>query len=267
MVSVIIPTLNEEKALPVALRHLLQQFGDYEVIVVDGGSLDRTCEIVRGEPRVRLLTASRGRASQMNTGAQHASGEWLLFLHADTVLPDSVPARLNRFEGDVTVQAGGFLHQFSGTNWRLRMLSYLNNVRRRWSMVIYGDQAMFGASIAFRAVWRLPGPTVPGGCLIRQKAGPGCRTCSACTAGHHRLTEVHADGHLAQRCPCLSHTSVYYAPFSALLSYLLPGHPLRRRCIVCADQLVLARRASLSEMGHYQISCAADLTSTTVAQS
>jgi rSAM/selenodomain-associated transferase 2 len=143
MISVIIPTLNEEKALPETLRHLLGQPGGFEVIVVDGGSVDRTSEIVRGEPRVRLLKAPKGRASQMNTGAQHATGDWLLFLHADTLLPEGALARLNTLETDATVQAGGFLHRFSGTDWRLRMLSYFNNVRCRWSKIIYGDQAMF----------------------------------------------------------------------------------------------------------------------------
>jgi len=143
MVSIIIPTLNEEKALPETLHHVLQQAGSYEVIVVDGGSVDRTREIAENEPRVRFVMAPRGRASQMNTGAQQATGEWLLFLHADTILPDRALIRLNTLEGDVTVQAGGFLHQFSGMDWRLRILSYFNNVRCRWSKVIYGDQAMF----------------------------------------------------------------------------------------------------------------------------
>src|SRR6476660_906053 len=162
MVSIIIPTLNEEKALPATLHHVRRQAGSYEVIVVDGGSVDRTREIAENEPRVRFVMAPRGRASQMNAGAQQATGEWLLFLHADTILPDRAVIRLNTLEGDVTVQAGGFLHQFSGTDWRLRMLSYFNNLRCRWSKVIYGDQAMFvrrkllSASAAFRGSrgWR-----------------------------------------------------------------------------------------------------------------
>ncbi|MBU6482116.1 MAG: TIGR04283 family arsenosugar biosynthesis glycosyltransferase [Nitrospirae bacterium] len=156
MISVIIPTLNEEKALPDTLRHLLGQAGDFEVIVVDGGSVDHTVEIVRGEPRVRLLTASKGRASQMNTGARHATGDWLLFLHADTLLPEGALARLNSLETDATVQAGGFLHRFSGTDWQLRMLSYFNNVRCRWSKIIYGDQAMFVRRTLFERLSGFP---------------------------------------------------------------------------------------------------------------
>lgn len=156
MISVIIPTLNEEKALSETLCHLLGQAGDFEVIVVDGGSVDRTDEIVRGEPRVRLLTAPKGRASQMNTGAQYATGDWLLFLHADTLLPEGALARLNTLETVATVQAGGFLHRFSGADWRLRMLSYFNNVRCRWSKIIYGDQAMFVRRTLFERLGGFP---------------------------------------------------------------------------------------------------------------
>ncbi len=156
MISVIIPTLNEEKALPETLPHLLRQQGDFEVIVVDGGSIDRTGAIVRRERAVRLLTAPKGRAAQMNFGAQHATGDWLLFLHADTLLPDGALARLNTLETDAAVQAGGFLHQFSGTDWRLRMLSYVNNLRCRWSKIIYGDQAMFVRRTLFEQLGGFP---------------------------------------------------------------------------------------------------------------
>jgi rSAM/selenodomain-associated transferase 2 len=160
MVSIIIPTLNEEKALPQTLHKLLRQPGSFEVIVVDGGSLDHTSEIIRGEPRVRFLMASKGRASQMNTGARHATGELLLFLHADTVLPDGALARLNRLESDSDVQAGGFLHQFSGTDWRLRLLSFFNNLRCRWSKMMYGDQAMFVRRTLFDRLGGFPNEPV-----------------------------------------------------------------------------------------------------------
>jgi len=160
MVSIIIPTLNEEKALPQTLHKLLRQPGSFEVIVVDGGSLDHTSEIIRGEPRVRFLMAPKGRAFQMNTGARYATGEWLLFLHADTLLPDGALARLNTLESDSAVQAGGFLHQFSGTDWRLRLLSFFNNLRCRWSKMMYGDQAMFVRRTLFERLGGFPNEPV-----------------------------------------------------------------------------------------------------------
>jgi rSAM/selenodomain-associated transferase 2 len=153
MVSVIIPAFNEEKALPATLASLSQQSGEYEVIVVDGGSQDRTCAIVR-QFRLRVIQAAKGRASQMNAGAAQAHGVWLLFLHADTILPAEALSRLNTLERNPEVQAGGFLHSFSGNDWRLKLISLLDNLRCRWSRIIYGDQAMFIRRDLF---WRLGG--------------------------------------------------------------------------------------------------------------
>jgi rSAM/selenodomain-associated transferase 2 len=156
MISIIIPTYNEERALPVTLGQLLTQSGDYEVIVVDGGSTDETCRIVSADPRVRLLTAPKGRAAQLNRGAKAARGEWLIFLHADTLLPSGALARLNALEQDLTVQAGGFFHRFSGSDWRLRVVSFLDNVRCHRSRIIYGDQAMFVRRALFEQLGGFP---------------------------------------------------------------------------------------------------------------
>lgn len=177
MVSVIIPALNEEKALPHTLRELLRQSGDYEVIVVDGGSTDRTCTIAESfgfidsasDPRhssdtsresfhVSRLTfhAPKGRASQMNAGAKQAKGELLLFLHADTVLPPGAIQRLNKMEADQAVQAGGFMHQFSGDDWRLKLISFLDNFRCIRSRIIYGDQALFVRRALFEQLGGFP---------------------------------------------------------------------------------------------------------------
>jgi rSAM/selenodomain-associated transferase 2 len=143
MISVIIPAYNEEQALPATLHHLQRLPGEFEVLLVDGGSDDRTVEIASGMAGVTVLHAPKGRATQKNAGAASARGEWLLFLHADTLLPAEALVRLNGLEEDPTVEAGGFLHRFSGSDWRLRMISWLDNFRCVRSRIIYGDQAMF----------------------------------------------------------------------------------------------------------------------------
>ncbi len=156
MISISIPTYNEEKAQPATLERVFRQRGSYEVIVVDGGSSDRTCEIVRAEPRIRLLTAPKGRASQMNAGARTANGDWLLFLHADTLLPNGALHRLNALEADLDFQAGGFRHQFSDRDWRLRLISWMDNLRSKTTKVIYGDQAMFVRRVLFEWLGGFP---------------------------------------------------------------------------------------------------------------
>ena len=156
MISVIIPAFNEAKVLPSTLRQLLCQTGDFEVIVVDGGSADRTPDIVQAQSRIRLLTASKGRATQMNAGARIARGEWLLFLHADTLLPDNALHRLNTLETNTRIQAGGFRHRFSGNDWQLRLISWMDNVRAGMTRIIYGDQAMFVRRALFEQLGGFP---------------------------------------------------------------------------------------------------------------
>jgi len=160
MISVIIPAYNEEAALPATLRNVLRQSGDYEVLVVDGGSTDRTFELVHSiaseDPRVHPVLAPRGRASQMNTGAKVARGEWLIFLHADTLLPDDALVRLEDLNRDTSIQAGGFRHRFSGHDWRLRLISVLDNFRCRCSRIIYGDQALFVRRALFEQLGGFP---------------------------------------------------------------------------------------------------------------
>lgn len=165
MVSVIIPAYNEQTALPHTLDSLFTQTGEYEVIVVDGGSTDRTTDIVQAfelspqslaSSSVRLLKTSKGRACQMNAGAKKARGEWLLFLHADTTLPAGAIQRLNELESDDSIRAGGFLHRFSGNDWRLRLISFLDNFRCARSRIIYGDQAMFVRRSLFEELGGFP---------------------------------------------------------------------------------------------------------------
>ncbi|MGI9039129.1 MAG: TIGR04283 family arsenosugar biosynthesis glycosyltransferase [Gemmatimonadota bacterium] len=88
LVSIVVPTLNEEQTLAGILADLRRLTVPHEVLVVDGGSEDGTVCLAR-RLDARVLTSARGRAVQMNAGAEQASGEWLCFFHADTRLPES----------------------------------------------------------------------------------------------------------------------------------------------------------------------------------
>lgn len=154
MISVVIPAYNEERALPATLARVFAQTGECEIIVVDGGSADRTRDIAAGNGRTQLLTAPKGRAAQMNAGAGVARGEWLLFLHADTLLPDGALEAIAALPDDI--QAGGFRHRFSGTDWRLRLISWMHNWRCRWTRVFYGDQALFVRRSLFERLGGFP---------------------------------------------------------------------------------------------------------------
>ena len=109
LISVIIPTLNDEVSLPVTLRQL-GDHPDVELIVVDGGSDDRTVSIA--QQFTPYVFASQGsRAQQMNAGARHATGDILLFLHADTLLlPGALYEIQRRIIGDGAVGGAFDLH-------------------------------------------------------------------------------------------------------------------------------------------------------------
>jgi len=145
LISVIVPALNEEQVMPALLDNLLAQPLLNECIVVDGGSSDRTAEIVQNnpDPRVRLITSRCGRGIQMNAGAHQATGDLLLFQHADTLLEPGAIAALATAAKDPKLVWGGFLHRFSNANWKLRFISALHNFRFRQTGVVYGDQSMF----------------------------------------------------------------------------------------------------------------------------
>jgi rSAM/selenodomain-associated transferase 2/rSAM/selenodomain-associated transferase 1 len=146
--SVCIPTLNEADRLAAMLAPL-QEIEGVEVIVGDGGSTDATAEVARG-CGARLVTASGGRAAQLNTAAAVASGRYLLFLHADTRLPDGWATMVRWALADPTVSAGAFRFATDGTGPLLRMVTWGANLRSRLGQLPYGDQGLFTTRRRFR---------------------------------------------------------------------------------------------------------------------
>lgn len=155
-VSVIIPTFNEEAHLPRTLGRLFSQLGSYELIVVDGGSTDKTVDVARAHLSVRVVEGPKGRAVQMNRGALIARGRVLMFLHSDTLLPVGAIQKvmsLAERQGPEKL-AGAFWHSFDDGRLSLRVVSLLDNIRCWWTRVPYGDQAIFVGRDLF---WRLRG--------------------------------------------------------------------------------------------------------------
>ena len=156
MISIIIPALNEQNALPRTLKSVLNQTGEYEVIVVDGGSSDDTVQIASSYARVIIAFAATGRATQMNAGAELARGEWLLFLHADTQLPKGALRLIEDIGKNQNVKAGGCCHRFSHDYLGLRLVSWINNHRCKRTRVFYGDQAPFVRHSLFKELGGFP---------------------------------------------------------------------------------------------------------------
>ncbi|MBH25035.1 MAG: glycosyltransferase [Myxococcales bacterium] len=144
-INVIIPVLDEEQRIGDQLTRLLEQHDVQEILVVDGGSADRTCEEVARFDRVRLLRSPAGRGRQMNRGAAAASGEILLFLHADVVLPPDATAHIREALARPGTVAGAFTTwtvSDSGRTWVEPWL-HLADFRSRYTSLPYGDQAIF----------------------------------------------------------------------------------------------------------------------------
>ena len=157
-VSVVIPVLNEESRIVDQLQSLSALPGILEVIVVDGGSGDRTVDLVRAIPRARLLTAPAGRASQMNAGARVASGDVLLFLHADVRLPPDAMRWVSEALSEPAVVAGAFQTWTVSEGRRIWLapLLHLADFRSRYSALPYGDQALFVRAGVFRQLGGFP---------------------------------------------------------------------------------------------------------------
>ncbi|MBI1765151.1 MAG: TIGR04283 family arsenosugar biosynthesis glycosyltransferase [Acidobacteria bacterium] len=145
--SIIIPTLNEAAIIRAAAAALAPWRDQIEIIIVDGGSTDETVARAQG-CGLSVLTAPRGRGTQMNAGAQVARGDILLFLHADTRLPDEAPALIATALADPAVNGGHFSLQFDGGTRAAQWLTWLYPCLRLGGMC-YGDSAIFARRAVF----------------------------------------------------------------------------------------------------------------------
>ncbi|WP_417195225.1 TIGR04283 family arsenosugar biosynthesis glycosyltransferase [Bizionia sp.] len=145
-ISIIIPMLNEAESIASVLEHLLENSTSKniaEIIVVDGGSVDGSQNIVNKfvpSNKIHLLNAHKGRAKQMNFGANHATGTILYFLHADSFPPKNFDNLIIQevIKGNL---AGCFRLQFDNNHWWLQLAGWLTQFS--WRASRGGDQSQF----------------------------------------------------------------------------------------------------------------------------
>ena len=138
-ISVIIPALNEAGGILPCLHSVKNQPGEFEILVVDGGSADGTVEAVR--PHARVVHSKRGRAVQMNSGARTSTGEVLLFLHADSHLPPHAFPLVEEVLADPEIVGGTFQLRFDSKKFLLRFIAFFSRFKFRYFH--YGDQGIF----------------------------------------------------------------------------------------------------------------------------
>jgi len=152
VISIIVPVLNESAVLTALLERLLplQQHG-CEVLLVDGGSVDGSVDRIEATG-FRVVHSQRGRAIQMNAGAAQATGDVLLFLHADTELPHGAIEGVRDALANDKHRWGRFDICISGRHWMLPVIATMMNLRSRMTGIATGDQAMFVGRATFDAV-------------------------------------------------------------------------------------------------------------------
>ncbi len=154
--SIVIPVLDEASRLEALLAELARDCAGVEVVVADGGSRDGSVEIAGQARGVGLVSSDRGRARQMNAGAAAATGEILLFLHADTRLPPGAVEAVRRALVDPSVVYGRFDVRFDRPGPAFRLIAWLMNLRSRLTGICTGDQAVFVRRAAFERLAGYP---------------------------------------------------------------------------------------------------------------
>jgi rSAM/selenodomain-associated transferase 2 len=172
-VSIIIPVYNEASQLDGSLKKLFDglESSEIEVILSDGGSTDNTLLIAKQYP-CKILSSEIGRARQMNTASRHANGEFLLFLHADSSLPDDWLKQVQASQN-----WGFFPVKLSGRHWLLRIIETAINLRSRASKVATGDQGLYFRKSFFNDLKGFPDIPIMEDVAISKRAREFSKPC------------------------------------------------------------------------------------------
>jgi len=149
-ISIIIPALNEAKTLPTICESLIDMGHEGQIIIVDGGSTDRTPQLAASYGQ--LLYANANRALQMNAGAKNAQGKILWFLHADCIPhPNSVNA-IQKVMANRNIVGGAFSYRMDAKGIIYRLSEFLSNEKNRLFRWFYGENGIFVRKTVFEAL-------------------------------------------------------------------------------------------------------------------
>ena len=186
--SIIIPILNEANRIPQLFEELEQlRQSNCEIIIVDGGSTDNSVEIAENSG-FRVEKRTRGRAHQMNTGAEKASGSALLFLHADTQLPDTADTLIKKIFSDNPSSCWGYFRvRIGGHSKVLYIVGLMMNLRSYLTNIVTGDQVIFVKKEAFLKAGCFPEQLLMEDIELSKKlcrlSRPSCINCHVITSG------------------------------------------------------------------------------------
>ncbi len=188
-IAIVVPVFNESLVLPGLIGDLtaLKQGAnpDFELVFVDGGSVDGTVALIQ-IAGLRVINSCKGRAWQMNAGATQTTGDVLLFLHADTQLPQNALAAIKSYlTGNICW--GRFDVRIAGKPWMLGVVARMMNWRSRLSGIATGDQAMFMKRSAYQAIGGFPElalmEDIEASRRLRQLSRPACIVSPVITSG------------------------------------------------------------------------------------
>jgi rSAM/selenodomain-associated transferase 2 len=188
LISVIVPCLNERRAIDETMEHLFACRVDLEIIVVDGGSTDGTLERL-SDPRVHLLRTGKGRGHQLDFGARAAKGAMLWFLHADTLITPEAVTELRRAIEDPSIKSGNFQLVFDGESTAAKIMTWIYRHLRLIGLC-YGDSGYFVRADTYREMGGFKDyPIFEDLDLLRRlrKAGPFVRLPAVITTSSRRF--------------------------------------------------------------------------------
>ncbi|WP_297137057.1 TIGR04283 family arsenosugar biosynthesis glycosyltransferase [Terrisporobacter sp.] len=153
MVSIIIPTYNEEKNIKELQENLSRLKGNFEVIFCDGGSSDSTTKLI--DEKYLLLNSPKGRANQMNHGSNYAKGEILFFLHCDSIIEEDVILKIQDTV-DSNYNVGCLKIEFDNPIIWMKICAYMSNLRASKRKIAFGDQGIFIKKQLFDEIGGMP---------------------------------------------------------------------------------------------------------------